>query len=71
MKCIAYGIERFYILADGYSKRRNDYRDIKVRLNKDDKITEIRSDDNSCCTTEDSYCCGALQICDLLVSNLG
>lgn len=71
MKCIAYGIERFYILADGYSKGRNDYRDIKVRLNKDDRIPEIRSDNNLCCTTGDSCCCGALQICDLLVSTLG
>lgn len=53
MKCIAYGIERFYILTGGYSKGRNDYRDIKVGLNKDERIPKIRSDNDLRCATGD------------------
>jgi len=55
MKCIAYDIERFYILTGGYSKGCNDYRDIKVGLNKDERIPKIRSDNNLCCATGDPH----------------
>lgn len=71
MKCVAHGIKKFYILADGYSKGRDDYKSIMDRLNADDKIPEIESKNNLCCTIGDSRCCGALQISDLLVSTLG
>lgn len=71
MKCVAHGIKRVYILADGYSKGRDDYKDIMDRLNKDDQIPEVASENNLCCTIGDSRCCGALQISDLLVSTLG
>ena len=71
MKCVAHGIKKFYILADEYSKGRDDYKGIMDRLNKDDQIPEIESENNLCCTTGDSRCGGALQISDLLVSTLG
>lgn len=71
MKCVAIGINNIYILADGYSKGRDDYKSIMDRLNTDDKIPEIESENNLCCTVGDSRCCGALQISDLLVSTLG
>lgn len=71
MKCVSHGIEKFYILADRYTKGRDDYKDILNRLNSDEKIPEIRSENNLCCTVGDSCCCGSLQIADLLVSALG
>lgn len=71
MKCLAHGMESFYILADGYTKGRNDYKEIMTRLNNDDRIPEVKSKNNLCCTVGDSRCCGALQISDLLVSTLG
>ena len=71
MKCLSYGMQRFYILADEYTKGRDDYKTIMKRLNDDEKIPELRSSNNLCCTIGDSRCCGALQISDLLVSTLG
>ena len=71
MKCLSYGMQKFYILADTYSKGRDDYKDIMKRLNNDVRIPELKSSNNLCCTIGDSRCCGALQISDLLVSTLG
>lgn len=71
MKCVAHGMKNVYILADGYTKGRGDYKDIMKRLNDDGKISEINSENNLCCTIGNSCSCGALQICDLLVSTLG
>ena len=71
MKCVAHGIKKFYILADEYSKGRDDYKDIMGRLNTDCRIPEIKNNNNLCCTIGNSCCCGALQISDLLVSTLG
>lgn len=71
MKCLAHGMNAFYILADEYTKGRDDYRKIMERLNNDDKIPEVKNENNLCCTVGDSRCCGALQISDLLVSTLG
>lgn len=71
MKCVVYGMKSFYILADNYTKGRNDYKEIMARLNNDDRIPEIKNENNLCCTVGDSRCCGALQISDLIVSTLG
>lgn len=71
MKCLAHGMNAFYILADGYTKGRDDYKEIMARLNSDDRVPEVQSKNNLCCTVGDSRCCGALQVSDLLVSTLG